>query len=165
MDPHSLSSDWRPSAREEPPHRAIFKCPLSGHLHNHFHRSAHVVNKFSLVSTLNHLAFSIIGSSRSLFSAPPFHVSSPRPPSFPRLPPLCAPGSPRILSIRGLPFAWTPGQTLSAYFPVTLQGFTVGKSVIIEVIQIPIQEENNNKALIKNIFALCCFPHISTLEF
>lgn len=58
---------------------AIFKCPLSGYLHNHFHRSAYVVNKFSLVSTLNNLAFSIIGSSQSLFSAPPFHVSSPRP--------------------------------------------------------------------------------------
>lgn len=34
---------------------------------------------------------------------------------------------------------------LSAYFPVSLEGFSVGKLVTIEVRQIPLQEENTNK--------------------
>lgn len=51
----------------------------------------------------------------------------------------------KVLSVQGLLSEQTRGQTLSAYFPISLEGFSVGKSVTIEVSQIPLQEENTNK--------------------
>lgn len=53
----------------------------------------------------------------------------------------------KVLSLGGWLFEWAPAQILLANFPITLEGFSVGKSVTIEVTQIPIQDESTNKPL------------------
>lgn len=50
------------------------------------------------------------------------------------------------------------GQILLSYFPITLEGFSVAKSVTIEKSQIPIQEKKKNKPLIKKNLLCVIFP-------
>ena len=101
---------------------AIFKCPLSSHLHYHSCRSAYVVNKFSLISTSNNLTLLVIGSSQRPLSVTPFRTvkswasflspSCPCPPP----PPLRSVGPLsflKVLSTRGLLFEWTLGKVRS----------------------------------------------------
>ena len=51
------------------------------------------------------------------------------------------------------------GQILLSYFPITLEGFCVAKSVTIEKSQIPIQEKKKiNKPLILKNLLCVIFP-------
>lgn len=102
-----LSSDWYQHAGNPCSVYAIFNCPLSSCLHNHLHRSAYVVNKLSLISTLNNLTLNNWFLPKSPFiDSLPFQS---QPPSLAR-PPLSA--SPGCLRTCPEPKAhcWNPHQ-------------------------------------------------------
>lgn len=78
-----------------------------------FHRSAYVVNKFSLVSTLNNLTLLVIGSSQSLFPVSPCHGVRSSASLLSRAHSVGALGFLKALSTAGSLFEWALGEVRS----------------------------------------------------